>query len=124
MNLKDDTLPMSLFGRYIKERDGKDIVEDDEGFATYKFTEDGQCYLEDLYVIPDLRGPQPSGKGTAARYADKVCEIAKKKGCITLYGSVVPSKPNASVNIQTLFKYGFKLKSSMNDFILFEKELI
>lgn len=115
---------MSLFGDYVKERNGREIVEDDDGFATFIINPDGTCYLEDLYVVPDKRGPQPDGKGVASRYADKICEIAKLRGCKKLLGSVVPSLPGSTENVKTLFKYGFKIKSSMNDFILFEKELI
>lgn len=115
---------MSLFGDYVKERNGREIVEDEDGFATFIINPDGTCYLEDLYVVPDKRGPQPDGKGVASRYADKICEIAKSRGCKKLLGSVVPSLPGSTENVKTLFKYGFKIKSSMNDFILFEKELI
>lgn len=124
MNLKNENAPMSLFGRYIKERNNKDIVEDDDGFATFYFMPDGQCYIEDLYIIPELRGDPGNGIGPGARYANKIVEIAKLRGSTKIYGSVVPSLPNATKNIQTLFKYGFTVKSSTPDMIFFEKEIL
>ncbi len=47
---------MSLYGEYIKELQGKDILENENGFATYYPFQDGM-YIENIYVRPAFRNP-------------------------------------------------------------------
>ena len=110
---------MSLYGDYIKERANKGIVENDKGFATYAFFQDGSVYLEDIYVVPEHRK-----SGVATELANEVARIAKEKGCTKMIGSVVPSAQNSTASLFVLISYGMRLKSSSNDFIVFEKELV
>lgn len=107
----------SLFGLYIKERLNKNIIEDDNGFCTYIFLQDG-VYLEDIYVHPDHR---QSGK--ASELADRIAEIAKEKGLKKMYGSVVPNAKFSTESLKVLLAYGFRLKSSEQNVIYFEKDL-
>ena len=67
---------MSHFANYIKERQNKEIIEDESGFATYYFIMP-DCYIEDIYVIPEKRKA-----GIAAKYADKIAKIAQEKNCL------------------------------------------
>ena len=39
----------SNYAQYIKEREGKEIVEDHKGFATFVIT-DKECYIVDIFV--------------------------------------------------------------------------
>lgn len=109
---------MSTFGEYIKEREGKEIIEDERGFATYLFQENGSCYIESIYVRPDFRKT-----GVAAEMADKIVEIAKKRGAKELLGSVSPSTKGSTASVRVLLAYGFSLDSSANNFILFRKDI-
>lgn len=109
--------PMSLFGDYIKQREGKDIIESDKGFATYSVVKDG-IYIEDIFVSADHRH-----SGEAARMADQIADIAREKGLKRLYGSVSPSANNSTASLKVLLAYGFKLNSSTNNFIWMEKDL-
>lgn len=108
---------MSLYGEYIKERVGKEIVESDKGFATYSYVDNG-CYIEDIYVIPEHRR-----SGEAARLADEVAHTAKAKGLQKLFGSVVPSAKGSTSSLKVLLSYGFKLLSADKNIIYFEKDI-
>lgn len=107
----------SNFAKYIKERAGKEIVEDSKGFATY-FFQDDFVYIEDLYVIPEARK-----EGIASRYADEIANIAKSKGYSKMLGSVCPSASGATSSIQVLISYGFKVLKSTDNMIYFIKEI-
>lgn len=108
---------MSLYAEYIKERTNKEIIESNQGFATYSFAEAG-VYIEDIYVQPEHRK-----SGIASKLADQIVEIAKSKGISKLYGSVVPSASGSTASCSVLIAYGMRLSSSTNNFILFEKDI-
>ena len=108
---------MSLFADYINERGTKHIVESDKGFATYLF-DSGLCYIEDLYVVPEHRK-----SGEASRLADEISNIAKKKGCRQLLGSVVPTANGSTDSCKVLFAYGFRLLKTEHNQIWFIKDL-
>lgn len=111
---------MSLYGDYIKERLGKGILENDDGFAVY-IIKDGKCYIEEIYVKPEMRNKVVNGVVPAVDLANNVFAIAKESGCKVVFGSVVPSLPCATENTLSLIRYGFKVISSTENFILFEK---
>lgn len=108
----------SLYAQYVREREGKEIVETDDGFATFYFT-NGFCYIEDIFVVPAKRK-----SGIAAELANQISEIAKKNGIKKLLGSVSPKAKGADASMKVLMAYGFKLLNSDKDLIYFEKEII
>lgn len=110
---------MSLYGKYLKERSNKEILENETGFATYSFPDNTTVYIEDIYTNPESRI-----SGEASRLADEIIKIAKQKGCTKLIGSVVPSTKGSTDSLKVLLAYGMKLDSSTNNFILFSKELV
>lgn len=107
---------MSLYAEYIKEREGRDIIEDERGFASYTFINDS-VYIQEIYVRPKFRK-----EGVAAQYADTIATIAKSKGYSKMIGSVCPSAQGATESLKVLLAYGFKLQSSESNFIWFVKE--
>lgn len=109
---------MSLYSEYLTERTDTQIIEIPQGFLTYKFHQDNTCYIEDLYVKPEFRRSH-----VASQMADQVCKLARAKGCTKLTGSVVPSAKNSTASMLVLIAYGMKVSRSMNDFIIFEKEI-
>jgi GNAT superfamily N-acetyltransferase len=102
----------------MKERGVGGIVESAHGFATYHFTEEGGCYIEDIYITPEMRKDK-----NASLLADSITEIAKERGCTHLIGSVVPSANNSTISLKVLLGYGFTLVSSDKDLIWFRKEI-
>lgn len=110
---------MDMFVDYIQERQGKSaIVIDGVGFATYYFTEENDCYIEDIFVVDGHRKT-----GAASEMADTISELARERSCKMLLGSVVPSVNGSTTSLKVLLGYGFKLMRSQDNFILFGKEL-
>lgn len=109
---------MSHYASYLKEKTNDQILETEHGFATYRYTSEKTVYIVDLYVAPDFRK-----SGTASALADIIVEEARKKGCTELIGSVVPSTKNSTDSVRVLLAYGMTLLSSMNDFVIFRKDI-
>lgn len=110
---------MSLYADYLKERTFDEIIEVDEGFATYRYVEEGRSvYIIDIYVRPEYRE-----KGTASEIANRIAEIAKKKGCTSMIGTVQPSAKGSAIGLQVLIGYGMNLHSASNDVIIMRKDI-
>ncbi len=107
----------SHYANYIKEREGREILEDKHGFASYAFTPDA-VYIQEIYVLPDYRKD-----GVAARYADIIAEIARAKGFTKMIGSVCPSANGSTESLKVLLAYGFKVHSSEQNLIWFVKQI-
>ncbi len=108
-------MEQSNYAKYIREREGKHIVEDEFGFATYMYTQE-HCYIEDIFVVAGERK-----NGHAARYADQIEKLALEAGFTKLLGSVCPSANGSDVSLKVLQAYGFKLLSSDKNVIYLEK---
>jgi GNAT superfamily N-acetyltransferase len=110
---------MSLYARYLTERTQDKMLETAHGFAIYRMLPDQKAvYIVDLYVDPDFRKA-----GNAAQIANEIAKIAKKEGFIKMFGSVVPSANGSTTSIKVLLAYGMRLQSSVQDFIIFEKDI-
>lgn len=109
---------MSLYGEYIKELLGDHIYETEEGFATYRFTDEKTVYILDIYVRPEFRKSQ-----VGRDIADHIMGIAKQRGCTKMLGSVIPTAKGAAYSMKVLLAYGMVPESSTNNFILFGKEI-
>ena len=108
---------MSLYAKYLEDRTPRKIIESEFGFITYEFTEDG-IYIVDVYTVPEARRT-----GECFKLADMVLDIAKSHDLKFLYGSVCPAANNSTESLKVLLAYGFKLKSSFENFIYFYKEI-
>jgi GNAT superfamily N-acetyltransferase len=107
---------MSLYADYIKERLDKNIVETDDGFATFLYL-DQHVYIEDIYVVPEKRQA-----GVAKFLADKVLQQARQKGYKKLLGSVCVGTNGAANSLKTLLAYNMYPIKCENQMIYFEKE--
>lgn len=108
---------MSLYANYVKEREGKEILESEHGFATYQIA-GPECYIKDIYIVPEMRT-----SGLAGKMADEIAVIAKEKGCKFLSGSVCPTANESTTSLRVLLSYGFKLAKSEVNLIWMVKEL-
>lgn len=108
----------SLYADYINEREDKEIVESDKGFATFKCFENGECYLQDLYVVPSERKT-----GLATQMTDQVVEIARERGCNLLVGSVCTDDKYATRNMKVFLAYGMQIYKNVGTMIFLKKEL-
>jgi len=110
---------MSMYADYIKEKTDHHIYETEQGFATYRYLNEKQVHIMDVYIIPDFRR-----SGTASAIGDAIVDIAKLRGCTELIGSVIPSTKNSTDSLKFLLSYGFKLDSSAHDLIVLKKEIV
>lgn len=107
----------SLYASYLNERTNDEILESQDGFATYRFINDGKSvYIIDIFTKPEVRKT-----GYAAALADIIVKRAKEKGCTELIGTVVPSTKGATTSLKVLLAYGMELQSAAPDLIVFRK---
>lgn len=109
----------SQYAKYLIERTNDRVLENDYGFATYRFINDTKTvYIIDIYVEPAYRN-----QNKASELADQVVAIAKEKGCDQLIGTVVPSAKGSTTSLKVLLGYGMSLNSAANDIVVFGKEI-
>ena len=113
---------MSLYGDYVKEREGREIIEKEWGFATYKFVKDRgeteSCYIIDIYVKPKNRT-----NGFAKNLLKEINDIAKQSDCKQLLGSVDLLANNPTDSLKTLLAVGFELHSIDRSTIYMRKKV-
>ena len=110
---------MSLYGDYIKEHRNDEIIENDDGFATYRYLNNGKSvYILDIYTKPSNRKSH-----IAASFADQIVAIAKEKGATELFGTVQPAANNSHISMLVLLAYGLKPSGMINDSVIFRKDI-
>jgi hypothetical protein len=110
---------LSNYGSYVQERSNDHILEVNEGFATYRYLDDGKSvYIIDIFVAKEHRESQ-----LASTLADTIVREAKQKGCTELLGTVCPQAKNSTISLKVLLGYGMTLKSSSDNLIVFSKEI-
>jgi hypothetical protein len=108
---------MSLYADYVRELSMGEVLETDEGFAMYIIS-DQVCYIKEIYIKPEFRTQKK-----ASDIANSIEAIARENGCLKLLGTVVPSAKTSTASLKVLLAYGFRLQSSQNDLIWFEKDI-
>lgn len=108
---------MSDYCDYVKEREGRDILEKDYGFATYVYF-DETCYIIDVYIKPEARK-----KGSAYFICEEISAMARDRGCKYLLTSVDPKTNGTTASLYAILSYNFKLLSMDDKLIFFRKEL-
>jgi GNAT superfamily N-acetyltransferase len=108
----------SLYAEYILERTDDKILEDSKGFITWRYINDKQAYIVDIFVKKQYRK-----KNVASKLADYVCSIAKNLGYKEVIGTVVPSTKGSDDSLRVLWGYGMKLFSAEHDLIVMKKDL-
>lgn len=108
-----------MYDKYIKEREGFDLMPSEYGFVIYKiFETQYECYIKDIYVDPIYRQ-----RKVASEMADKVSEIAREAGCTHLSGSVSLTCGDPTRSIKVLFGYGFEVVKYQDNLLWFVKSL-
>lgn len=92
----------SLYAQYIKEREGKEVIEDRFGFIVYKIEEDCAAIFE-YFTLPKRRK-----KGRGFAMADEVFKICKKKGVEVVFCQSDERAKGWEIANLTILKYGFK----------------
>lgn len=110
---------MSLYADYLSERTNDEIIEYPDGFASFRYVEDGKTvYIVDIYTKPESRKT-----GFAKDLANEIAGIAKERGCTSMIGTVKPSAKGSTSSLKVLLAYGMRLDRSGDDFIIMRKEI-
>lgn len=108
---------MSLWAKYVKERDGRETIENENGFIVFLFKGE-ECYLEDIYVLPEKR---LSGIGSSLFAMAE--ERARQQGCKFLSSQIIPSEAQATGSMAAHLAKGFRIYAAQNNRIIMFKEL-
>lgn len=106
-----------MYFDYIKEREGLDFIIKDYGFCSYSI-KDQECFLMDVYIKPEFR---KTHKGSTL--LNELCSIARDSKCTYLTARNYPKSFGSSESLLAALKYGFKVITTNNEFILIAKEL-
>ena len=108
---------MSHYAAYLKEREGKSIIEIDEGFIVYKLLGE-ECYIAEAYIVPSKR------REHICSDLERQVELeAKKAGCKWLTCSVWMKDPGASRNMQGILNTGYKFVHQEGDSLYFARSI-
>ena len=107
-----------MWAEYLKEREGKEVLQDPTGFTVYSYPGDKLCYIEDNWVMPDFRK-----SGVAKKMADKIVIEAKERGCDTLIGSVDLKSSAPGQNMKVLLAYDMDPYLTEGSVVYFRKSI-
>jgi GNAT superfamily N-acetyltransferase len=109
----------SLYAQYLAERTGDEILETQDGYATYRYLNDGKTvYIVDIFTVPMVRN-----RGYAAGLADIIAKRAKERGATEMIGTVMPTAKGSTASMKVLLAYGMELQSAAGNMIIFRKDL-
>lgn len=112
-----------MYADYLKETQDKDMLKTEHGFLTYGFNcvpgvKGPHVYIEDLYVIPEMRKTH-----IASTMADRVCSIAKDRGIEFCIGSVSKASKTSDRSCKVLEAYGMRKFSEDSNMHWYVKEI-
>jgi GNAT superfamily N-acetyltransferase len=108
-----------MYKEYLKEREGKDVIETDYGFVIYELSDD--CiYLTDMYVMPEKRN-----KGLTTVLDGKVKRVGKENGCTKMLTSLCTKANNWKHSLKAIKNQKYKLYKTdkATNMIYFIKEI-
>jgi predicted GNAT family acetyltransferase len=103
---------MKLFESYIKEREGFELIQNEDSFVTYKIR-DGECFIGHIYVKDDVRQG-----GKAKLMVKRLIDIAKDNGCHALVATIDLHVGNPHNTLIAALKTGFKIYKANNDVLI------
>lgn len=106
----------TLFAKYIKERHGQEIIENDSGFIIYQVI-GPEIFIVEMCVEADERA-KGKGAGLVAQLAEKFPE------CTVMSGHLWLKKPGFDNVLAASLKNGFKVRGSDGDRLLILKDLM
>jgi len=116
----------SLYAQYLLEREGKSLISNEDGFATYQKLSNGDYWLVDIFV--QKRGDEGNGRvrrRNGRMLFDGVIEIAKNDGAANLVTSVCLGANEVSHSMKIILGNGFLYSHADNasHMLYFKKSL-
>lgn len=109
----------SNYALYVKEREGKDTIENDKGFITYLELEKSKTlYISDLFIKKEYRS-----HSEARNLFDKVVNMAKDKGYISIMANIDLNTKTWEFSKMIMEEDGFKISGMKDNLIFFIKEI-
>ncbi len=108
---------LSKYARYIREKAGHELIENDFGFITYEVGE-SFVHIHDLWVDPDFRV-----KGYGSDLVGMVIEQGKINGCKYLTASLQLNANNITETLKAQLHYGFLVVGGNENEIKLAKEI-
>lgn len=110
---------MSLYGEYIREREGLDILETKNGFVVWSVNGDN-LWIHELYIRPEARRSK-----LATAMAQAVVTRAKTLGCSKMFAQVDMMTRCATLSKAAVLSFGMVPVKASDDGerILFAKEI-
>jgi predicted GNAT family acetyltransferase len=105
----------TLYFEYVKEREGSEVVYNDDGFMIYK--------ISGTVVLIAEAYTRSRGKGVAQKLLAEVIENAKEKGCTHAECHIWMKTKNPTVSLRAALGSGFILYDVMQDLVILRKEL-
>lgn len=112
-----------MYAEYLRERENKEILQDDRGFAIYGYNcvpgvDFPHVYLQDVFVRPEHRR-----KGHSRKLTNQVVDQAKDAGFKIMLTSVDSAARASHDSLLAVIGNGFKLFTATGSEIWFSKEL-
>lgn len=108
---------MDLFKEYLKERENKEVIENEYGFIIYKLF-DKECFIADFYIKPAFRNTI-----VLPNFIDQLAKIAKSSECDHISAKLYIADNGHQKTLMAAFKMGFNILSTNNDCIIIIKKL-
>lgn len=109
---------MSLYAKYIAEREDISLIELDHGYLTYKKLNPDVYYILDVFVEREHRR-----SGIMKEMEDIVRDIALEDGAKYLQGSVCLSTNNVTQSMHMLLNMGYKYLNANGNMLYFIKNI-
>ena len=107
----------TLYMKYIKEREGFEIIESSEYFVLYKIR-NGELFISHMYVKPEKRK-----SGLARMMTQELKQIAKLNECQCIVGTIDLRVGSPSNTLHAALEIGYKVINANNDIIIIGIEI-
>lgn len=105
----------SLFAKYLKDRQGIEVLESEFGFITYKLNGE-ECFIVDMGVDEKFRL-----QGHGLKLLNQLEKIADENGAKVITGNIHLWDVNASNTLIAALKQGFKVVRAESNILLISK---
>ncbi len=106
----------TLYAKYILERHGHKIIENDFGFIVYGILKT-ELFIVDMEIAEDERR-----RGHATSLIDQLIDLEKE--CTVVTANIWLKKKGSGVILMAALRRGFDVVSANNDILLVAKDLL
>lgn len=108
---------MSLYADYLKEIEGAETLELEDGFIAYSFNND-ECFIHEVYVRKSARN-----SNCFRQLGDTVLNLAKDRKCKIIKCEVWTDSKDPTLSLRAVLSYGFKVTKATENRIHLFKEI-